>query len=138
MSTRANITIDTKRMTPKGDSNRVWLYHHWDGYPSWLGVELGNFLKENGNPANIWEGDNIRLANKLIKRTDDDGYELTCGQHGDIEFLYQIDTDAKTIKVLAVDFWTVTDKAAATRELFSANYADPKSLDEWIEWCKEH
>lgn len=133
MSTRANIILKT------AGSSDVWLYHHWDGYPSCLGHNLMVFLKANGNNANMWYNINTSLANDLIKNKgiNDDGYELTHGQHGDIEYLYEVDTDAKTITAYAVEFWERTDGVAPKHELFSARYDSEVGAEEWFKKCAE-
>ena len=127
MSTRANIVLDSKRY------NRIWLYHHWDGYPSWLGKQLMEFLIKNGNGANEWGNDSICLANELIKDKEDDGYELTNGQHGDIDYLYKIDTGEKTIRA-----YLVKDIEGNLEHLMCAKYDDEEEQKKWFEWCEKH
>ena len=111
MGTRANIKLTQNvKMYNKENGTKdrplsIWLYHHWDGYLSGLGAELQAFM--------IWyyqQPNNFRhyiedVATALVKgkfkdnmanRTDippsegDDGFEITTGQHGDIEYLYTI------------------------------------------------
>ena len=78
MATRANIVIRSTGRT-------YWLYHHWDGYPSYLGAKLGDFLMGN-------KDDIDSIATQLIKGValEDDGFELTNFRHLDIEWLYEI------------------------------------------------
>ena len=129
MSTRANIVLDSNRY------NRIWLYHHWDGYPSGLGVNLMNFLADkSGKDAgyNEWYHDSIYLANQLIKDKDDDGYELTGGQHGDIDYLYKIDTGSRTI-------WAYEVCSDGKLEcLMHVKYEDEEERKKWFEWCEKH
>jgi len=83
MSTRCNILF-----TVNGEKV-VWLYHHCDGYPEGVGAWLKNFIesKMDGRRCPLWPDD---LANRLVKGIEiqDDGYEITGGKHGDIEYLY--------------------------------------------------
>lgn len=90
MSTRANIKII------EGDKV-TWLYHHWDGYPSYLGAFLLYRLGDKFKNENYCI-DTCDIVNKLIKDKADNGFEYTDQMHGDIEYLYEIDVKAKTIK----------------------------------------
>jgi hypothetical protein len=94
MSTRATIKIK------RGDSF-IRVYHHSDGYPKGVGVDLKNYLDSLYN----WIPD--RIANHLVKEGlpsvynnayIDKGYEVTISQHGDEEFGYLIDCDNKQLK----------------------------------------
>lgn len=81
MSTRANIIIS-------GNTMLLHLYHHCDGYPEGVGMDLKNYCELIGNN---YSWDEWNIAQDLIKREPDHGYELTCGLHGDAEFTYYID-----------------------------------------------
>ena len=87
MSTRATIIV-------KNSNEKYHLYHHCDGYPEGIGKDLKNYLKT----VSHWYPDDI--TNVLIKGglNNDDGYEITSGQHGDEEYGYLIDCDKKRIK----------------------------------------
>lgn len=85
MSTRCNILFKVN------GEEWFWLYHHHDGYPEGVGAWLVDYLTRETNGFTIWPD---TMANDLIKNKaglNDDGYELTSGQHGDIEFLYTYD-----------------------------------------------
>ena len=72
MGTRCNIKIKT------GDTT-LWVYRHWDGYPAATGVDLARKLV------------NVKSSEEFItKLLNDDAYEVTTEQHGDIEYLYNI------------------------------------------------
>lgn len=87
MSTRCNVIVKTK-------FDKIWLYHHHDGYPEGVGQDLVNRFKEKfEKDEKIWWSD---VVNALVKDTKDN-YEVTDGEHGDIEYLYTIDCDKKTI-----------------------------------------
>lgn len=86
MSTRATIKIVRKGRKP------VWMYHHCDGYPDGVGVDLLDLLSYYDNKK--W------LPNDLsdyINQNDYD-YEFTEGQHGDEDYGYLIDCDKHTLK----------------------------------------
>jgi hypothetical protein len=92
MSTRCHIRI-------KEDEEQYLLYHHHDGYPGGVGVELKKFLAEI-------EGDWFanEIANELVKggikqkMCPDMGYEITSCVHGDEQYVYVIDCVAQTLK----------------------------------------
>lgn len=108
MSTRCNIIIKSDY-----NNNRIYLYHHHDGYPEFVGALLQDFLKIR--TSNPWVGswDYLGIANTLVKygikyntrnhegyiseRTDDE-YEITDGLHGDVEFVYIINCKARTLR----------------------------------------
>lgn len=99
MSTRASILV-------KEDDDKCYVYHHCDGYPSGIGVDMQEYLKtvkywtiENivndlikahrcGTTHNIWTGES---------KIGDDGYEWTTCIHGDEEYFYLIDCDKKEL-----------------------------------------
>lgn len=60
MSTRCNIII-------KDGAERIYLYHHHDGYPMGVGTELQDYLQRKwGEPhRKYWYGTSI--ANDLVK-----------------------------------------------------------------------
>ena len=70
------------------------LYHHHDGYPEGVGHDLKRRFVP-GDTKYPWDIDTI--VNDLIKDRDDE-YEFTAFNHPDIEYLYTIDCNAKTIK----------------------------------------
>ena len=98
MSTRATIKIK------RGDE-LIRVYHHSDGYPEGVGVDLKNYLDGLKN----WIPD--RIANHLVKNglpnlynsnVIDKSYEVTISQHGDEEYGYLIDCDNKQLKCYAL------------------------------------
>ena len=126
MSTRANIVLDSKNY------NRIWLYHHWDGYPAYLGKKLMSVLAKDGNVVNEWYRDSIGLANKFLKDPKDDGFEITNAQHGDIEYLYKIDTSDRTIRVYKVH--GIDDM----QMLKCARYDNKDEIADWNDWCDKN
>lgn len=78
MATRCNIVIE------RGDET-AYLYHHYDGMPERVGAELEKFLAQTSNsqmtPNSVYKG---------LRYLYGDGYELSDGIHGDIEYLYTI------------------------------------------------
>lgn len=88
MSTRCNIKIKQN-----WDSAPIWLYHHHDGYLEGVGADLNNRLA--GYKCRWYAPD---IANKLVKDSEDE-YEITMGEHGDIDYLYEILCFARKMKV---------------------------------------
>ena len=109
MSTRCNIII--KKFT-----NEVVLYHHYDGYPRGVGIDLVRMFEDDFKKSSKIYIDDV--VNKLIKNEDDKGYEWTTGLHGDIEYLYTIDCDAKTITCEDADNWGTELKVWNKRDMF--------------------
>jgi len=95
MSTRSNIIIKAKGC-------KAILYHHYDGYIEGVGQDLVNKLDKYFNSDNYCYWSDV--VNMLVKDKKDDGYEITRGIHGDIDYLYTIDTDEKTIKFQRVNY----------------------------------
>lgn len=105
MSTRCNIII-------KDGAERIYLYHHHDGYPMGVGTELQGYLqrKWSGPYQQIWWGASI--ANHLVKwhinyplakeEHEDEEYEITTGLHDDVEYVYVINCRAKTIRCYSI------------------------------------
>lgn len=97
MATRASIRI------VDGDK-RIDLYHHWDGYPEGVGVDLVKYCGKIDERMR-WRIDNI--ANDLVKgkivnieagqEVPDMGYEISYGFHADIEYAYLIDCVRKKV-----------------------------------------
>jgi len=106
MSTRCNIKIVEGNDT-------IWLYHHHDGYPRYLGAFLLTKFYERFKDKTQHLGIN-EIANELIHDKVDDEFEPTTGMHGDIEFLYEINADTQEIKCFDVtygkdgDYWKQT------------------------------
>lgn len=108
MSTRANIVI--KKSNTNG-VEYVQLYHHWDGYPSYLGKELQTFCK---NLYNTYMGEDglkdlspMKVAEKLNEMDKSYEIEEKLMLHGDIEFLYVIDLDKLEILCYALDTYII-------------------------------
>lgn len=103
MSTRCIVKI-------RKNGREVTLYHHHDGYPEGVGSELidkfGQILEkekrelENGFDSYLGVCD---IANKLIKDTEDEEYQLTLGNHTDREYEYLISLDEMKIYCFRVD-----------------------------------
>ena len=99
MSTRANIIL-------KDNMGEVIYYRHSDGYPDGTLPTLNEFL-DNVKSGKI--RDNVTQSsgwlvlighNEYGSKIDEwkvGAYEITSTIHGDIEYLYTIDLDLKTI-----------------------------------------
>lgn len=93
MATRCDIII--KDDNTKTVYKELKLYHHFDGYPQ----GVGKFLIEEVTPELEHPYiTGISIANFLIKHPKDDGFELTIGEHPDIEYRYIIDVTSKKIE----------------------------------------
>ena len=87
MSTRCNIIVKDET------GNRIYLYHHSDGYPEGVGTDLAHWAKTRnwGKYCNSAH----HIATALLKGLpspfygyEDRDYELTSGLHGDIDYFY--------------------------------------------------
>lgn len=95
MSTRCNIKLvpvdATGHTQPDGI---IWLYHHHDGYPEGVGSELKYQMMMRA-PGDVWTAATHLLQCKvrMYDGTSIAGcnkFQLTSGQHGDIDYLYEI------------------------------------------------
>lgn len=90
MSTRCNIKIvqlDCENHT--GTYAPIWLYHHHDGYPQGVGREIQLLL----NGCNYITAGQVARALLCSGEPMYDGanwFEVTFGQHGDIDYLYEV------------------------------------------------
>lgn len=89
MSTRCNIIVNDDR------GNKLYLYHHHDGYPEGVGSDLAHFVADRNIP--YFYGGAYGFANRLLKGINspfyekvDNEYELTSALHGDIEYVYVV------------------------------------------------
>ena len=114
MSTRANIVLQEKGYT-------LWLYHHCDGYPSYLGRKLMQIMENHKKDYS----DIFDIANEMIKDKEDNGFEITNGQHGDIEYLYLIDIQDKEITCFRPD----------ESLLKSSKYDSDTDIQDWYKFC---
>lgn len=97
MGTRCNVLV-----TDSSGENKVWLYRHWDGYPSHTGADLARVLRLALTEGPMKSGGCYapELAAFVLKegeqyeetpfRKASSAYEYTSGEHGDIEYLYAI------------------------------------------------
>lgn len=113
MSTRANIVVKDQW------GNKLWFYRHSDGYPEGALPLLAKFMQAvvNGEiRANVSQaaGHLIMLGAREYEGVYPQGcgmdwkvgaIEPTTAQHGDIEYLYVLDLENKTIDVKTVRFW---------------------------------
>lgn len=99
MSTRCNILF-------KDGKEKLWFYRHSDGYPEHTGKDLLAFVQNYSN--GLYRTNIGQSAGHLIIRGHNEykdynydwkvgAYEPTTGQHGDIDFLYTIDLDKRTL-----------------------------------------
>ena len=123
MATRANVVIRSTGRT-------YWLYHHWDGYPSYLGEKLGDFLMGN-------KDDIDSIATQLIKGValEDDGFELTNFRHLDIEWLYEVNLEQKKMLVYRTYPFDGFQKADL---MFEFDWTSEESAKKFKDFCEKN
>lgn len=104
MSTRCNVVI-------KKGNDKVYLYHHHDGYPSGVGKDIIEYMEYLCEAVSKEEKDEIlstpqKLAEWLCSDERDDEYEFTDCLHGDIEYLYEIYLDSDAVACFDAFDWT--------------------------------
>ena len=121
MATRANVVIRSMGRT-------YWLYHHWDGYPSYLGWKLGCFLMGNNDGIDS-------IATQLVKGAWDggDGFELTNFRHLDIEWLYEVNLEQKKMLVYRTYPFDGFQKADLMFEFYWASEESAKKFKDICE-----
>ena len=90
MSTRCQVRVIA-------NGKNVMLYHHWDGYPEGVGYCLLKILKKAENKR--WADE---FVNKMITKGN---FEITFGNHCDIEYYYELDFDKQQVNCMAVNNW---------------------------------
>ncbi len=109
MATRSNIELYDGHPVGAGDFYRwtlgVRLYHHFDGYPEWMGPELERILSEvrsvltqHGSAPRWWDSERVgALMIRLSADNDvDDYYQAVprfqpCQErHGDINYIWKV------------------------------------------------
>ena len=101
MSTRSNIRV-------LGKDTKVWLYRHCDGYPAGNGSDLARALRwrdYTGKPR-VAELDGflntilaLRYTQQSYETKPRSIYEITTGEHGDIEWLYTLKFANKRVTI---------------------------------------
>ena len=108
MSTRCNVVVKSKEFDV---DKELWFYRHSDGYPSSVLPSLEPLmdkLREGSVRNNIGQfaGWLIVLGHEEYGSKQDywkvGAYEPTTGQHGDIEYLYTIDLQEKTLNCVGL------------------------------------
>lgn len=89
MSTRSQVKVIFK-------GKEVILYHHCDGYPEGVGFCLlkimDKFKKTNDR----------MIINDMVKKGD---FEITFGNHCDIEYYYELNFDKLQVNCMEVNNW---------------------------------
>lgn len=120
MSTRSQIlTIEKGKIVANH-------YHHCDGYTQGVGQELFDALNKNGDPTDV---DLMMAGDENYEVQNANKAELTpknITHHVDIEYLYYIDRDSKTIYVLNEDWWDMDGEIEDFKWDFNS------------EWTKSH
>lgn len=104
MATRASIVVLYNRTYIDGQKV-AHIYHHWDGAPQYLGRNLKKFLDENYKEKWQTQQHYDCLINALLKGEvidaegdRDDGFKWSDHVHGDIDYLYVLDCDDRTLR----------------------------------------
>jgi len=137
MSTRANVIITTKDET-------LIFYRHSDGYPECAGKDLAEFVQpyltgamrdsvmQSAGWLIILGHAEYASGQSTLAPTSDKfsgwkcgAYEPTTCLHGDVEYVYIIHLDDKTLecRVPKGKFWD-DPKLANTKQLYSSTFAD--------------
>lgn len=105
MSTRCNIIF-------KEDYGpRFILYHHHDGYPEGVGVQLRKVLDAKDGARYNRRTMGHYIVNDLLKNKcdlNDPEWEITHALHSDIEYLYVVNCRTRTLRCYKVDWDDVT------------------------------
>lgn len=123
MSTRSNIILSNNR------GEKVFLYHHCDGYPEGVGHELRDFLNEAGEDFM-----DIRILAFFIHLRHPT-YELVSHISGDIEYLYEFNVDERRLRYKHYDIsqQTILDEGEITDVVIKP--ATSSSLAETLSRC---
>lgn len=124
MSTRANILL-------LETGNKLWLYHHFDGYPSYLGDCLMKIMQKH--KEHKWL-DIYELANEMIKNKEDDGFEITNDRHGDIEYIYIINVEEQSIVCRKTSFDSIYNDTT----IIEAKYNNDEDIQKWFDFCDKN
>lgn len=105
MATRSNIELYDGWKPDNGKT--AWrqgavLYHHWDGYPSWMGPRLEELLKQvkaaldqAGYPY-WWDSDRVGALMVKLSADEDEmkkgvpAFQTCFKHHADIEYLWRV------------------------------------------------
>lgn len=94
MSTRSQIKVI------KNDKE-VMLYHHYDGYPEGVGFCLLKVLDKYKSQKSEYVNVNP-LVSDMVKQGS---FEITFGNHLDIEYYYELNFDEEKVICREVDNW---------------------------------
>jgi hypothetical protein len=96
MSTRATLYIHWN----DSDLLDIKLYHHWDGYVEYLGVELEKALEKRRKSLNkaMKTGSYWNKKTLLACITEIWWFEQAYPLHGDIEYIYHVNYDIQDRK----------------------------------------
>lgn len=89
MSTRCQVVVIGKGM---GNEDRITLYHHTDGYPSYMIPLINKARKFKGEYTSEWEKGRVGKVASFLCAVDpgvfepEDGHDL----HDDIEYYYKL------------------------------------------------
>lgn len=99
MSTRSHIEV-------REGKEKNYIYHHCDGYPSGVGMELKDALEDNHFFDKDEQFDIVKVTDMICDI--DPQYEPDEGFHGDEEYYYVVDCDNRTLTCYEVP-WEMED-----------------------------
>lgn len=109
MSTRAHIKVT------EGQES-VYIYHHCDGYPDGVGIDVENCLESIGFFDKSQTQDLGTVVSNICEI--DDGYRVDEGIHGDEEYLYVVDINERLLNVYFIpDFDMPEDEIIQEKNL---------------------
>ena len=110
MSTRCQVKIQG---TDVNGSAAFTLYHHCDGYPSYMLPLIASGYKD------VWQAARAGKAASMLCAADPTGFELEQGHdlHGDIEYYYVVNTTSGGWTVTAYSVGYEGDMAAICTDM---------------------
>lgn len=90
MSTRCQVEVIANGLS-------VMLYHHCDGYPEGVGYCLERIIRFKREFYSASD-----LINRMVKKGK---FEITFGNHSDIEYFYELNFDKHEVNCMAVNNW---------------------------------
>lgn len=130
MSTRSNVVAVDKKT-----GHEEVLYRHFDGYLSGAGVDL---LKSVSKMREEAKRGKLALDAVNVKKwllSHEDCYEDASKVSGDVEYIYEVIADGKSLAVRAFD----TKMFAGPRDdAVRQNDITAELMEEWHEFCRSH
>jgi len=98
MSTRSEVLFKDRR-------NKIYFYHHSDGYYEGVGKNLVELIKKHESIGGEWF-----FTNELYQALAENDYELNDFFHDDLDYVYVVDMKEKTIIGMQALYTTFNSK----------------------------